>query len=265
MKPYSYLQGITVEVSDAIAHMTLQFQGEDSDTRRAQHRELTEIWRDLDADGAVRVVLLTGVGDEFFLSGRPPGRGPSYGDSDASWEFALYLEREVGAIVREMTRFSKPVVAAVNGAAAGAGLAVAMLSDISLIADDAWLVDPHIMLGIAAGDGPGALLPLYIGIAKAKLYLLTSDAISGPEAERIGLMGRSVARVDLMPLATDYAVRLSNAPPTALRFTKRALNQWIRLAELIAQDYALTLETLTFFSPDRAGAPHTEWPPRTVP
>jgi enoyl-CoA hydratase len=262
---YSHYQGLRIAVESGIARVVLPFQGE-AEVRAHQHRELTEVWRDFDRDPEVKVVLLTGVGDkEFYLSGRPPGSGPSFGDMPAMWDWTSHLEREVAALVREMTDFGKPVIAAVNGAAAGAGMAVVMLSDISIMAEDAWLFDPHIMLGISAGDGPGGLWPLYTGIAKAKLYLLTSDAISGVEAERIGLVARVVPRDQLAGVADDYARRLARAPATALRFTKRGINQWLRHAQLISQDYAHALEMLSEFTGERQGGPHTEYPPRQVP
>jgi enoyl-CoA hydratase len=262
---YADYKGLAISVDNGIATVVLQFQG-DAEVRGHQHRELTLVWRDLDRDPAVKVVLLTGVGDkEFYLSGRPPGSGAPHGDMDAMWNWTLHIEGEVGDLVREMIRFSKPVIAAVNGAAGGAGVAVVMLSDIAIMADDAWLFDPHVMLGISAGDGPGGLWPLYTGIAKAKLYLLTSDAINGREAERIGLVGRAVPRDALMELATDYAERLARAPLVALRYTKRGINQWLRLAEVVSQDYAHALEALSEYSGEREGNPHTEWPPRQVP
>jgi enoyl-CoA hydratase len=262
---YSDYKGLAIAVADGIARVTLQFQGE-TEVRRHQHRELTEVWRQFERDKDVRVVLLTGIGDkEFYLSGRPPGSGPKYGDMEAMWEWTEHLEGEVAALVKEMIRFSKPVIAAVNGAAAGAGQAVVMLSDIAIMADDAWLFDPHMMLGVAAGDGPGGIWPLYTGIAKAKLYLLTSDAISGKEAERIGLVGRAVPREQLMDVANDYAERLARIPVVAMRFTKRGINQWLKLAELVSQDYSHALEVLSDYSGEREGNPHTEWPPRQVP
>jgi enoyl-CoA hydratase len=262
---YSKYGGIVVEIADGIATVTLLFQGDDIPTRSLQHGSLTRIWRDFDRDPDVRVVLLKGVGDrEFYLSGQPPGSSP-HGDLDAMWKFSLHIEGEVGDLVREMIRFGKPVVAAVNGAAGGAGLAVVMLSDISIMAEDAWVVDPHIMLGISSGDGPGGIWPLYTGIPKAKLYLMTSDAINGKEADDIGLVSLAVPRERLLEVAEDYAQRLSRMPPAALRFTKRGINQWLRLAEIVSQDYSLSLEALSDYSGERAGNPHGEWPPRQVP
>ncbi len=257
---YADLRGITVTVAAGVATVVLNCDSGDGKRQLVQHEDLGRIWRRLDADDAVKSVLVTGVGDkEFYLSGKPPG------SAAASWEGTLWMEREVQALVYEMISFNKPVVSAINGAASGAGMAVALLADISIMAEDALFWDPHIMLGISAGDGPGALWPLFTGMAKAKLYLLTSDALDGREADRIGLVSRAVPRPELMRVARDYAERLSKSPPVALRFTKRGLNQWFKAAGLVSQDYSFALEALSFYSGEKKGAPHTDWPPRKVP
>jgi enoyl-CoA hydratase len=264
---YSQLQALTVACDDGVATITLRTK--DDERRPHQHRELTGIWRQLAADPDVRAVLVTGVGDdEFFLSGEPPGGGPAAradSTTEEIWEFGLHIETEVGDLVRELIRFPKPTVSAINGGASGGGLTLAMLADISIMAEDAWLCDPHIALGVAAGDGAGAAWPLFTGIAKAKLYLMTSDAISGVEAERIGLVSRVVPREQLLPTALDYARRFAAGPEVALRFTKRAVNQWLRLGEVVAQEHALTLEILSTLSGEQRRNPYTEWPPRIVP
>jgi enoyl-CoA hydratase len=271
MMDYSQYEALSITVREHIATVILPFQTEDESTHRLQaiqHRELVHLWRDLDSDPDVNVAFLTGVGEsEFYLSGRPPGSWPGLhgAELDEMWEFSRMLETEVGPMVQEIIRFSKPMVAAINGAASGAGLTIAMLADISVMAQDAWLFDPHIMLGSSAGDGAGALWPLYAGMAKAKLYLLTSDALDGIEADRIGLVGRAVPRAELLEVARDYATRLASVPPVAMRFTKRGINQWLKLTELVSQDYSLALETLADYSGARHGNPHTEWPPRLVP
>jgi enoyl-CoA hydratase len=261
---YENISALRVSVENGVADVVLRYQGTDLATRDRQHAELTQIWRLLERDDQVKAVFLTGVGDEeFYLSGRPSRAYPA--SLDEMRAFARLMETEVTELVHEMARFEKPVVAAVNGAAAGAGLAVVMLADIAVMAEDAWLFDPHIMLGISAGDGPGAIWPLFTGIAKAKLYLLTSDGLTGRQADEIGLIARAVPRGELMSVARDYVERLAAAPPIALRYTKRGLNQPLRVALLQAQDYAAALEALSGFSGERTGDPLTPFPPRIVP
>jgi enoyl-CoA hydratase len=261
---YSDFKALLISVSHGIARIVLQYQGADLATSEIQHREIGKVWRVLDSDPEVRVVLITGKGEkEFYLSGNPETL--SNREFNVSWSFTAWMEREVQQIVQEMVNFSKPIVAAINGAASGAGLTVVLLSDISIMAEDAYLLDPHIMLGGSTGDGAGALLPLFTGIAKAKLYLLTSDALDAKEADRIGIIGRSVPRSELMNIAEDYARRLARSPEIALRFSKRGINQWLRHASVISGDYSYALEALGAYSGESKGGPYTDWPPRKIP
>ena len=87
-------------------------------------------------------------------------------------------------------------------------------------------------------------------MAKSKLYLLTSDALTGSEAERIGLVSLAVSSEEIMDVARDYAVRLAEGPKFAIRYTKRALNQWLRLGGITSHDYSSALELLNFFGPE---------------
>ena len=128
----------------------------------------------------------------------------------------------------------------------GAGLAVALLADISVMAEDARLTDGHTRLGVAAGDHACMIWPLLCGMAKAKYYLLTCDFIDGREAERIGLVRRAVPRGQVLPRAMRSGRQLAAGPQPALRLTKRALNQWLRLGGLASFDYSLAVEMLGF-------------------
>ena len=109
--------------------------------------------------------------------------------------------REGGDIVRTMIECDTPIISAINGVAVGAGLAVALLADISIINQDAKLTDGHLRIGVAAGDHAVAIWPLLCGMAKAKYYLMTSDFIDGREAERIGLVSKAVPADEVLPEA----------------------------------------------------------------
>src|SRR5256885_12357526 len=148
-----------------------------------------------------------------------------------------------------MTNLDKPVVSAINGAAVGAGLVVALLADVSIAAEDARLTDGHTRLGVAAGDHAAIIWPLLCGMAKARYYLLTSDFLDGREAERIGLVSLCVPAARLMDTAWDVATRLARGSQPSIRWTKRALNNWLRQAGPIF-DQSLALEMLSFMNPD---------------
>jgi enoyl-CoA hydratase len=142
------------------------------------------------------------------------------------------------------------VISAINGVAVGAGLAVALLADISIASEDARITDGHIRLGVAAGDHATVIWPLLCGMAKAKYYLLTCDFLDGREAERIGLVSKAVPADQLMSTAMDVANKLAAGPQPAIRGTKRALNQWLRQAAINSFDYSLALEMMGFFGAD---------------
>jgi len=132
----------------------------------------------------------------------------------------------------------------------GAGLAVALLADISIASENARITDGHIRLGVAAGDHATVIWPLLCGMAKAKYYLLTCDFLDGKEAERIGLVSMAVPAEELMTRAMEVAHKLATGPQPAIRWTKRALNQWLRQAAQTSFDYSLALEMLGFFGAD---------------
>ncbi len=149
-----------------------------------------------------------------------------------------------------MINLDKPVVSAINGVAVGAGLAVALMADISIASENARITDGHIRLGVAAGDHAALIWPLLCGMAKAKYYLLTGDFLDGKEAERIGLVSMVVPPEKLMSTAMEVAQKLATGPQPAIRWTKRALNQWLRMAGHTAFDYSLALEMMGFFGDD---------------
>jgi enoyl-CoA hydratase len=157
--------------------------------------------------------------------------------------------REAGDIVFNMLAFEKPVISAINGVAVGAGLAVAMMADISIMAEEARITDGHVKLGVAAGDHAVILWPLLCGMAKAKYYLMTADFLDGKEAERIGLVSLCVPRAQLLEKALATAEKLATGSQTAIRFTKRALNNWMRISQP-AFDASLALEMLCFLGDD---------------
>src|SRR4029079_3245329 len=152
-------------------------------------------------------------------------------------------------IVYNMINLDKPVVSAINGVAVGAGLVVALLSDLSIISETARVHDGHPRLGVVAGDHAAIIWPLLCGMAKAKYYLLTSDFIDGKEAARIGLVSLAVPADQLLPKALEVADKLGQGSQMAIRWTKRSLNNWLRMAGPIFAN-SMALELLTFMGDD---------------
>jgi enoyl-CoA hydratase len=209
------------------------------------HWELTQVWLTLDADDNARVAVVTGAGRAFSAGGdlemvEANSRDPKR---------LVRTVREASDIVYNMINLDKPVVSAINGVAVGAGLVVALLADISIMSESARFTDGHTKLGVVAGDHAAILWPLLCGMAKAKYYLLTSDFIDGKEAERIGLVSLCTTADELMPRALAVADKLALGSQQAIRWTKRSLNNWLRMAGPIF-DQSIALEMLTFMGED---------------
>jgi len=209
------------------------------------HRELTYVWNDIDRDPEVRSVLLRGAGKAFSAGGDFELIEAMVGDS----EFSAGVMREAGDLVHNVIECSKPIVSAINGAAVGAGLAAALLADIPIAGRSARILDGHVSLGVVAGDHAVVLWPLLVGMAKAKYYLLTNEPLTGEEAERIGLVAKVVDDEDLYDTALGVATKLARSSRSAVMWTKRSLNHWLRSA-FPAFDASLALEFLSFRGED---------------
>ena len=219
-------------------------------TNARLHWELTQVWLTIDADPEARVALITGAGKAFSAGGDLELVEEMAGNPEA----AERTMREASDLVYNLINLEKPVVSAINGVAVGAGLVVALLADVSVIAESARLTDGHTRLGVVAGDHAALIWPLLCGMAKARYYLLTSDFVDGKEAERIGLVSLCVPREEVLGKARAVADQLAAGSRNAIRWTKRALNNWLRQAGPIF-DQSLALEMLSFMGPDvREGA-----------
>jgi len=214
---------------------------------RRLHTELVEVWRTLDRDPTARVAVVTGAGRAFSAGGDLGMVENAYRHPE---EIGRILD-EARDLVYNMLRCDKPIISAINGPAVGAGLVVALLADISIVAESARLGDGHVRMGVAAGDHAAIVWPLLVGMARAKYYLMTAEFIDGKEAERIGLVSLCVPDEELLERAQAVAVKLATGPRHALRYTKRALNQWLLQAGPIF-DHSLALEMLGFFHEDMA-------------
>lgn len=211
---------------DGIAHLIFGPAGGMPVLDAAGHKALGAIWRVLDADPKVKVILVESEG-KGFCAGGDMALVEELLSSEAARKRVMEEARE---LVQGMVDCSKPIVAAINGAAVGAGLAVALLADISVAARGAKLIDGHTKLGVAAGDHAALIWPLLCGMAKAKYYLLLCETVTGEEAERIGLVSLAVDSERLAGEALAIAQRLAAGSADALAHTKRALNHWLRAA-----------------------------------
>jgi enoyl-CoA hydratase len=215
-------------------------------TNARLHSELAGLWPRIGADPETRVAVVTGAGKAFSAGG-----DLEMLDELATYENVAAMAGEVIDLVMGMVNCPKPIVSAINGTAVGAGLSVALMADISVIAEDARLTDGHSRLGVVAGDHAAVVWPLLCGMAKAKYYLLTADFLDGREAERIGLVSKAVPREQVLPEALAIAERLASGPTQATALTKRALNHWLRQS-LPNFEASLAYEMLNFLGPESA-------------
>lgn len=209
------------------------------------HRELAYVWNTIATDDETRVALVRGA-DGAFSAG---GDLDLVLDIASSYETRLRVFHEARDLVYNIVNCPKPVVAAVTGPAVGAGLAVAVLADISIATPNARIVDGHTRLGVAAGDHSVIVWPLLCGLAKAKYHLLLCEPVDGVEAERLGLVSLCVPEEELEARALEIAERLAAGSQPAIRHTKLALNNWLRAAGP-AFDASLALEFLDMSGPD---------------
>jgi enoyl-CoA hydratase len=189
------------------------------------HEELSEIWRVIDKDPDIGAVILRGGPDAFSAGMDFDGIEEIINDHD----YRMRVFKEARDIVYNVINCEKPIIAAMNGPAVGAGLAAAMVCDITIAGKTARIIDGHTRLGVAAGDHAAIIWPLLCGMAKAKYYLLTCDAINGEEAERIGLISLCVEDDELEAKSIEVASKLANGARTAIKHTKYALNNWLRM------------------------------------
>ena len=209
------------------------------------HREIAEIWRDIDRDPDISAVLLRGEGGVYSAGGDLKLVEAMSRD----WNALARTWKEASDLVYNVVNCSKPVVAALEGPCVGAGLAAALVADITVAGKRARIIDGHTRLGVAAGDHAAIIWPLLCGMAKAKYYLMLCEPLTGEEAERIGLVSLAVEDGKVVEKATEVAEKLTRGAQSAIRWTKHSLNNWLRLAGPTF-DASLALEMLGFQGPD---------------
>jgi enoyl-CoA hydratase len=213
------------------------------------HREFTKLFRELKQEDNARAVLLTGSGRAFSAGG------------DFSWFPTLqdprtleHLRRDAKQLIWDLLEVELPIVCALNGAAAGLGASIALLCDTIFMAKSAVIVDPHVRVGIVAGDGGTVIWPMAIGPALAKQYLMTGDPVNAVEAHRIGLVNVISEDDSVVAEALAFARRIAKGAPLAVQYTKQSVNKMIKNNLNIAFDHATALEIVTFKSEDHREA-----------
>lgn len=210
-------------------------------------RDLAGLWELIDADSRIKAVVLTGAGRAFCAGGDVSGMA---GDSFDIAEISL--GPLTSKVWRGLAEVSKPVVAAVNGDAVGAGLFLAALADFVVAADTARLGDPHVRVGLVASGG--GILTATIGVHHAKELLLSGELVGAKRAYEMGLVGAVCAPPEVMPIARARAGKLALLPVEALRWTKRCLGRHVQSAWSLSWDAELAFEALSAGKPAHRAA-----------
>jgi enoyl-CoA hydratase len=241
---YDLPRELTVEADGPVRTVTINRPDELNAINLTLHRALAIVWQQLTADRAAKVVVLTGAG-RAFSAGGDLNWITSFLDDPVARDESL---REGAQIIEEVLRFPLPVIAAVNGAAVGLGCSLAVLSDIVLISETAYLADPHVSVGLVAGDGGAAFWPLLTPILRSREYLYTGKRIAAATAVEIGLATRVTAPDALLSEARALAERLAAQPAEALRGTKRVVNMHLSAALSGAMQAGFAAEAVTMQS-----------------
>ena len=215
------------------------------------HHELASIFVDAQEDADSTVIVLTGdpEGNAFCAGG------------DIAWMKAALDGAVAGPGVAEGRRIvtglldvEKPIVAAINGPAVGLGATIALFSDVIFMGESAQVADPHVKVGLVAGDGGAVIWPQLVGYARAKEYLMTGDAVPAAEAERIGLVNHVVPDAELQERAMAFARKLARGAPQAIQHTKAAVNMELKRLAATVFDASLAYEMIPFTRDDHREA-----------
>lgn len=217
---------------------------------RALHDELSRVFDEVAVDPGCDLLILTGAGTAFCAGGDFAGMWQAL---QSSTGLAHSVER-APHLLRSALALDKPVIAKVNGHAMGLGATLALLCDVVIAADTALIGDPHVKVGLAAGDGGALLWPHLVGYARARHHLLTGESLDAVEAARIGLIHKAVPLAELDAEVQAYAQRLAKGAMQAIRATKRAINMALCAQAAVAADAHIGLELMTMSSLDHREA-----------
>jgi 2-(1,2-epoxy-1,2-dihydrophenyl)acetyl-CoA isomerase len=211
---------ITLAKADGLATLTLNQPDKLNAVSRKMIAEIKSAWEDIAADSAVRAVLLTGAG-RGFCAGADLSDPDRANDADSG----AALEKFFNPVIRTMRALPKPIVAAVNGVAAGVGMSFALASDIAVAAKSASFLQAFARIGLLPDGGSTWLLPRLVGEQRARALTMLAPQIKAEQAKEWGLIWDVVEDADLMKTATELARRLADGPTLSLARIKEAMNR----------------------------------------
>ncbi len=211
------------------------------------HAEFTQCLRALRAERELRAIVLASTGKVFSAG----GDFELMKEAHASIANRLRITDEGRELMMLLLEIPQPIVVALHGDAIGLGATIVLACDAVVAARSARIADPHVSIGLVAGDGGCFTWPASTGMVAAKRYLLTGDAVSAEQAHGWGMVSDLVERPEeALPAARALAERIAALPPLAVQGTKRALNRALQQRASEVLDFSITQELLSMGSED---------------
>ncbi|WP_019528288.1 enoyl-CoA hydratase/isomerase family protein [Dasania marina] len=243
---YDHYQGLKITRENRILTITLDRPEAKNAVNPQIHDEFAQIFYDIDRDSETDVVVITGANNAFSAGGDIEWLLEIHGDPVATSE-AIANDRK---IQNSLLDLEKPIIAKVRGPAIGVGCSIALFCDFIYATPDAKFADPHVSVGLVAGDGGAVIWPQLIGYVRAKRYLLTGDFIDGKTAEQYGLITEAVNDEDLDETVQAMAERLAGGAQLAIKWTKSSINAGLKQIANTIIDRAAAFENITMMTED---------------
>jgi enoyl-CoA hydratase/carnithine racemase len=236
-------------MKDRVAVVTMNRPEKRNAIDSALHEGLELILEDLSTDPDVGAIVLTGAGKAFCAGGDISTMGDTIQDRSP-----LHYTRGPKYLIQAFANCEAPIIAAVNGPAAGLGATIALMCDVIYMSDQARIGDTHVQVGLVAGDGGAVIWPLLIGPARAKEFLMRGHLVNGSEAAQMGLVNYAVPAEEVMPKARALAQELADGPTWAIRWSKLSVNKWLKDQVNLILDASLAYEMITMTTEDHKEA-----------
>jgi 2-(1,2-epoxy-1,2-dihydrophenyl)acetyl-CoA isomerase len=257
--PSSY-QTLLYSVANNVLTLTLNRPEVYNALNEQMKKELNDALKEAEKDAAVRCVIIRGAGEKAFCSGQDL---KEYGGTASTHPLTAdslsvtkrrslkeSLEKSYNPMVRKMRGMEKPIIAMINGVAAGAGLSIALACDMRIMADSAKLIEVFIRIGLVPDSGSHWFLPRLVGMAKAFEFAALGNDISAQEAERVGLVNKVVSAAELEKTSMEIAEKLAKSPTKSIGLIKRALNKALSSDLDSLLDYEATIQEIASLSED---------------
>lgn len=235
---YEAYRDLAITLEDRVLTITMNRPDKLNAVGETMHTELARIFTDAALDPEVDVVVLTGAGRAFSAGGDIEWMQKMI-DEDASWD---QTAAEAKRIVFSMLDCEKPVIAKVNGHAAGLGATLALFCDVVFASEKAKIGDPHVGVGFVAGDGGAVIWPQLVGYHRAKEFLMTGELLSAARAAEIGLINYAVPPDELDARVDEFVARLQSGAKKAIRWSKVAVNIGLKQLAHSIMDASLSYE-----------------------